>query len=246
MDLDEAKEFTGTTREEAIEKASRHFGLPAERLQLRFLGGELKISGLSGRLVVLAAPSAEPPAPLGPVGTFAAELLRHMQLSGSPRVNEASSAEGLVLTLSGEGLESRARQDGRLEAALAHLIQRAAQKLGDPEAPVTVRIGRGERRRERTERSERPERRRERRPARGRGGREQRASEGDPDEHVIRLETLARRAAEQVRQTGEAAVLEPMGSRDRWIVHNAINELPGVRSESVSEGRAKRVKIEPV
>ncbi len=36
-----------------------------------------------------------------------------------------------------------------------------------------------------------------------------------------------------------------MNSRDRWVVHNALKELEGVESQSVGEGRLKRVKIYP-
>ncbi|MBW2416006.1 MAG: hypothetical protein JRG76_16020 [Deltaproteobacteria bacterium] len=49
----------------------------------------------------------------------------------------------------------------------------------------------------------------------------------------------------RVRESGEAATLDEMTSRDRWIVHNALKEVDGVASESVGEGRMKRVKIFP-
>jgi predicted RNA-binding protein Jag len=48
-----------------------------------------------------------------------------------------------------------------------------------------------------------------------------------------------------VRDTGEASTLDEMSSRDRWVVHNAIKDVSGVRSESVGDGRLKRVKILP-
>ena len=34
-----------------------------------------------------------------------------------------------------------------------------------------------------------------------------------------------------------------MTSRERFLVHSVINETEGVRSESVGEGRDKRVRI---
>lgn len=73
----------------------------------------------------------------------------------------------------------------------------------------------------------------------GRGPR--RPSPEDPD-----LEALAKVRAEQVRQTGEPILLDPMSSRERFIVHNAIREVPGVVSESVEDGPGdKRIKILP-
>jgi predicted RNA-binding protein Jag len=37
-----------------------------------------------------------------------------------------------------------------------------------------------------------------------------------------------------------------MNSRERWVVHNALKDERGVRSESEGEGPRKRVRISPV
>jgi spoIIIJ-associated protein len=66
----------------------------------------------------------------------------------------------------------------------------------------------------------------------------------DPVE--VRLDALAHSKAEEVRRSGKPILLDAMGSRQRWIVHNALRNESGVRSESVGEGRVKRVKISPV
>jgi spoIIIJ-associated protein len=66
----------------------------------------------------------------------------------------------------------------------------------------------------------------------------------DPAE--VRLDALARSKAEEVRRSGKPVLLDAMGSRQRWIVHNAMRNESGVRSESIGEGRVKRVKISPV
>lgn len=60
-----------------------------------------------------------------------------------------------------------------------------------------------------------------------------------------RLREIARKAAEQVRQTGEAYELKPMSALERRIVHMEIAEDPSVRSESSGEGRDRRVVIKP-
>jgi spoIIIJ-associated protein len=59
------------------------------------------------------------------------------------------------------------------------------------------------------------------------------------------LERLAAKTAEEVRKTGKPVVLRPMNSKERWVVHNHIKGMEGLRSESEGEGRMRCVKIEP-
>ena len=66
--------------------------------------------------------------------------------------------------------------------------------------------------------------------------------EGVDDE---RLEALAQEAAERVRRSGEAEILESMNSKERWVVHNYLRTEEGVTSSSEGDGPAKRVKILP-
>ena len=63
-----------------------------------------------------------------------------------------------------------------------------------------------------------------------------------------RREALARFAtqiAEEVRSSGESKALEAMGSADRKIVHDTINDLDGVRTTSEGEDPSRRVRILP-
>ena len=54
----------------------------------------------------------------------------------------------------------------------------------------------------------------------------------------------AKDAAEKVRRYGDAVELEPMGSFDRRIVHQALRDDPDVESHSVEvEGTEKKVLI---
>ncbi len=107
---------------------------------------------------------------------------------------------------------------------------------------------------ERQERGDRGERRdRGDRGGRGgRGGRRDRGDRGDRSDRSDRgesddaaLEKLAHESAAEVTRTGQPVVLRPMNSKERWVVHNVVNETPGLRSESEGEGRMRRVKIEP-
>ena len=61
----------------------------------------------------------------------------------------------------------------------------------------------------------------------------------------MRLEALAREAAERVRRSGEPEILESMTAKERWVVHNFLKDIEGVTSASEGEGASKRVKRLP-
>jgi predicted RNA-binding protein Jag len=97
--------------------------------------------------------------------------------------------------------------------------------------------------------------RREERGGRGGGGRggdrgrsEARSggrSSGLDDQEREAVEQYAREAAEEVIRTGEPKILRDMNSRERWVVHNTVRDIEGVRSESIGEDPSKRVKLLP-
>ena len=60
-----------------------------------------------------------------------------------------------------------------------------------------------------------------------------------------RLRDLARKAAEEVRATGEPYPLKPMSAAERRIVHMELADDPSVRSESSGEGRDRKVVVLP-
>lgn len=59
------------------------------------------------------------------------------------------------------------------------------------------------------------------------------------------LEALARRSAERVRFSKKPLTLAPMSSYDRRIVHLALERELDVMSESVGEGRERRLVVKP-
>jgi spoIIIJ-associated protein len=59
------------------------------------------------------------------------------------------------------------------------------------------------------------------------------------------LERFARGVAESVRESGVAKALDPMGSADRKIVHDVVNDIDGVTTVSEGEDAARRVVIRP-
>jgi len=65
---------------------------------------------------------------------------------------------------------------------------------------------------------------------------------------ALRFEELrmtARAAAERVLATRQPFELNPMSSRERRIVHLALKEFPGVRTESIGSGELRQVVIHP-
>ena len=65
---------------------------------------------------------------------------------------------------------------------------------------------------------------------------------------ALRFEELrmtARVAAERVQTSRQPFRLNPMSSRERRIVHLALKDMPGVRTESVGVGEERQVVIHP-
>ena len=66
---------------------------------------------------------------------------------------------------------------------------------------------------------------------------------------AVRFEELrmtARVAAERVQSSRQPFQLNPMSSRERRIVHLALKDMPGVRTESIGTGEERQVVIHPV
>ena len=56
---------------------------------------------------------------------------------------------------------------------------------------------------------------------------------------------FAGQVADKVRETGQPVALEPMSPPDRKIVHDAVNEIDGVRTVSRGEDSRRHVVLEP-
>jgi spoIIIJ-associated protein len=59
------------------------------------------------------------------------------------------------------------------------------------------------------------------------------------------LERFAIGVAENVKESGVAKALDPMGSADRKVVHDVVNDIDGVVTVSEGEDSARRVVIRP-
>lgn len=59
------------------------------------------------------------------------------------------------------------------------------------------------------------------------------------------LELMAQKAADRVRISKVPFVFDPMNAQDRRIIHLALMEERGVRTESEGDGQMRRVKVLP-
>jgi len=60
-----------------------------------------------------------------------------------------------------------------------------------------------------------------------------------------RLRDFAQQVARQVSASGRPELLDPLNPYERRIVHIAVNQVPGITSESQGDGFLKRVKVFP-
>lgn len=68
---------------------------------------------------------------------------------------------------------------------------------------------------------------------------------GYRNKQVEELTSLALRAIEHVRQTGQPEVLRPMNAYERRLVHMAIADQEGITTESIGSDPNRRVVIKP-
>jgi spoIIIJ-associated protein len=70
-------------------------------------------------------------------------------------------------------------------------------------------------------------------------------AEGYRARHEDQLASMARRLAQRVAQEGKVITFDPMSPRERRIVHMALRDVAGVRTESTGEEPERRIQIIP-
>ena len=63
---------------------------------------------------------------------------------------------------------------------------------------------------------------------------------------VAEIGELALAMAQNVKTSGYGQEMRPMSAYDRRLVHTALQDFPGIKSDSVGEGELRRIRIEPV
>lgn len=70
-------------------------------------------------------------------------------------------------------------------------------------------------------------------------------AEGYRARHEEQLGEMAKKLAERVAAEGKIITFDPMNARDRRVVHMALADVAGVRTESNGQGPDRRVQIIP-
>jgi len=60
------------------------------------------------------------------------------------------------------------------------------------------------------------------------------------------IREYAQHVANHVHETGRDEIMDMMNPYERRIVHIAVNQIPGITTESIGEGFLKRIKISPL
>jgi spoIIIJ-associated protein len=271
----EAHEFIGDDREEAVRKAVAFFGMGEDALILRALDSRA-VYGLSGRTVVVAAPKNRVPARRSSEGGGGPGAGR-----GRREGRREGQREG-----SREGYREREREREReprrpVEAAApSPEVARTEPSVGRPKGPLSplgeyVRgvierlelgpfdIGESEDDQVNAVEVTGPAAR----MLAGGDGRavdalallaNQAAQQANEDAKRVVLDVegntearedfltrLAQRAIARARDAGRSIALDPMNGRDRRIIHLAVRDEEGVASMSVGEGRYRQVVVVP-
>ena len=66
---------------------------------------------------------------------------------------------------------------------------------------------------------------------------------GYKDNKYSRLVRMARRLGHDVQRTKTTYTFDPMPADERRAIHNALNNMPNVRTESIGEGAQRQVQI---
>lgn len=213
----ESLEISARTVDEAVELAIRELGVAREEVEVIVLqkgrSGFLGLGTEEARVRVSKLPSEDG----RPLVIEAEEILRKllslMKVPASIGVKESSIAR--------EAGEQSAVTLNITGEDLGILIGRRGQTLSSLQYLVYLMVGR------QTE-ARVPlvidvERYRERR--------------------VESLRRLALHLAEQVSATGHSAILEPMSASERRIIHLALQDYPGVATQSIGQGEGRKVTI---
>ena len=68
---------------------------------------------------------------------------------------------------------------------------------------------------------------------------------GYRDARKQELELMAHKAAEKVKVSRAPFAFDPMNAQDRRIIHTALVDVQGIRTESEGDGQMRRVKVLP-
>jgi len=63
---------------------------------------------------------------------------------------------------------------------------------------------------------------------------------------IGQLRRFAEQKAQEVLMKGESEVLPPMGSFERFVIHDYLKDRGGIKTESYGEGAERHIEISPI
>lgn len=66
---------------------------------------------------------------------------------------------------------------------------------------------------------------------------------GYKDDKYDRIIKMARRLAHEVQKTHQSVTLDPMPADERRVIHNALTNMPHIKTESTGFGKARQINI---
>lgn len=271
----EPHEFVAETREEAIGKAARFFGVGAEALSCNeYSAGE--VYGLAGRCVVVAVPKDRTP-PVRSARDGGRERERDRERDrdrdrGRGRERGGRGRDRDRDRDRGRGAEPRGRSDapvlsdepsvGTAEGSLGEsgqLLLGVIERLNvgpfaiseTEDAGLVVCEVKGPAARALTHGDGRAVDALQLivNQAAMRAGDEAKRVvldvEGNTEAREQFLERLAERVVKRAKESGRAVALDPMNARERRIIHLSVREHRGMATMSVGEGRYRQVVVVP-
>ncbi len=178
-------------------------------------------------------------------------LLQKMEIEATVNVDVTGDNQASLTIDSSSARHLVGRQGSNLRAINDLLSAAMAKSYEDWNIRIDVQGGerrerRDDDRRDRRDRGERRDRR-DRGDRGDRGDRRERRDGGGErrsERDVEKLKSLARRLADEAIETGEPIhIRRELNSFERRVVHMVISELDGVESESVGDGRHKKILI---
>jgi predicted RNA-binding protein Jag len=180
-------------------------------------------------------------------------LLSKMSIEATLKVDVTGDNQATLSIDSPSARHLVGRQGSNLRAINDLLTAAMKKDYADWQVRIDVQGGERRERRDddRGDRGDRRDRRDrgDRRDRRDRGERRERRDRRDGGDHrserdVEKLKALARRLAEEAVESGEPVhIRRELNSFERRVVHMVIAELDGVESESVGDGRHKKILI---
>ncbi|MDD6302906.1 MAG: KH domain-containing protein [Bacillales bacterium] len=66
---------------------------------------------------------------------------------------------------------------------------------------------------------------------------------GYKDDKYDRLVKMSRRIAHEVQKTHQTVTLDPMPADERRMIHNALTNMPHIKTESTGAGKSRQIQI---